>query len=82
MTSTKLPVPTSATVCGDALALSVIVSMPVRLPATIGVKVTEIVQFPPAVKLDPQVLVSAKSPEPVIEVIERPAVPEFVNVTV
>jgi hypothetical protein len=35
--------------------------MPVRVPARVGVKVTETVQLPPT-GIDPQVLVSAKSP--------------------
>jgi hypothetical protein len=79
---TPSPPPLKATVCGEPLALSVIVTMPVRVPAAVGVKVTEIVQLPPAATLDPQLLVSAKSPDAVIEVTDRAAVPELVSVTV
>src|SRR5213593_2958520 len=39
-----VPVPVSETVCGLPLALSVTVIEPVREPATVGVKVTEMVQ--------------------------------------
>jgi hypothetical protein len=60
----------------------VIVSVPVRLPAAVGVKVTEIVQPAPAATVVPQVFVSAKSPEAVIDVMDSPAVPELVSVTV
>jgi hypothetical protein len=56
-TETASPPPLKATVCGEPLALSVIVSVPVRLPAAVGVKVTEIAQFAPAATLAPQVLV-------------------------
>jgi len=39
------------------LALSVIVKVPVRVPAVVGVKVTLIVQFPPVATPVPQLLV-------------------------
>jgi hypothetical protein len=58
------------------------VNVPVRLPAAVGVKVTETVQLAPAAMLDPQVLVSAKSPEAEMELIASAAVPEFVSATV
>jgi len=79
---TDEPVPLSATVCGEPVALSLMVSVPVRVPPAVGVKVTETVQLPPAAKLVPQVLVSVKSPEAVIELIPRAADPEFVRVIV
>jgi hypothetical protein len=60
----------------------VIVSVPVRLPAAVGVKVTEIVHLPPAATLVPQMLVWAKSPEVEMDVIDRAAVPELVRVMV
>ena len=43
--------------------MSVSVSVPVRLPVVVGVKVTLIVQLEPAATELPQVLVWAKSPE-------------------
>jgi hypothetical protein len=51
------PVPVSATACGLPLALSLIVSVPVREPAAVGVKMTEILQLDPAAALVPQVFV-------------------------
>src|SRR5215216_5451786 len=41
------PVPVSASVCGVPGALSLIVTLAVRLPAAVGEKVTEIVQLAP-----------------------------------
>src|SRR5204862_3254271 len=57
-----VPVPDTPEVWGLLLALSVTVSVPLRDPAAVGVKVTLIVQFPPAATLDPQLLVCPKSP--------------------
>lgn len=56
------PVPVSATVCGLLGALSVIVRVPARAPAAVGVKVTKIWQVANALIAAPQLLVSAKSP--------------------
>lgn len=81
-TENASPPPLSATVCGELLALSVTVSVPVRVPAAVGVKVTEIMQLAPAAILGPQADVSAKSPEAATAVMLRAAVPEFVRVTV
>jgi hypothetical protein len=81
-TENASPPPLKATVCGDPLALSVIVSVPMREPAAIGVKVTEIVQLVPVAKLGPHVLVSAKSPDAVMDVMVRAAVLELDSVTV
>jgi hypothetical protein len=75
------PVPVKLTVCGLPLALSVMVSMPVRVPLAVGVKVTLMLQTPPAAKLVPQVLVWAKSPLTAMLVNARVAVPELVTVT-
>ena len=55
------PVPLSATVCGLLLPLSVIVSVAVRKPRTVGVKVTEIVQLLPAVRVVEQLVLRVKS---------------------
>lgn len=79
---TPSPPPLKATVCGEPVTLSVIVTVPVRVPAAVGVKVTEIVQLPPAATLDPQFCVSAKSTDAVMEVTDRAAVPGLVSVTV
>ena len=73
--ATASPPPVRATVCGEPLALSVIVSTPVREPAAVGVNVTEIMQLAPAAKLVPQVEVCAKSPDATIEVTANAAVP-------
>ena len=62
--------------------MSVIVSVPVRLPAAVGVKITEIAQPVPAATLVPQVFVWAKSPDVAIDEMVSPAVPELVSVTV
>jgi hypothetical protein len=78
---TATAVPLRATVCGDPPALSVTVSVPVREPATVGVKVTAMVQLAPGATLVPQLLFSAKSPEAAIEVSARATCPEFVRVT-
>ena len=56
-TETASPPPLRATLCGEPVALSAIVSVPERLPAAVGVKVTEIVQPPPTVTLVPHVFV-------------------------
>ena len=82
VTVTEEPVPVSATDCGEVVALSVIAIVPVRFPPAVGAKVTEIVQLAPAATLDPQVFVSAKFAEAVMEVMESAAAPELVNVTV
>src|SRR5947199_81298 len=66
--ATAVPVPLNPAACGDPVALSVMLTAALRAPAAVGVKVTEIVQLPPAATLDPQVLVWAKSP-PFVPVI-------------
>ena len=76
-----LPVPVNDTVCGEPLALSVIVRVPVRVPPEVGVKVTAIAQFAPAATLVPQVLVSAKSPVAAMDVRLKAPVPLLVSVT-
>ena len=68
--------------CGLPLALSVTVIEPVRAPATVGVKVTEMVQLAAAATELPQVLVWLKSPLAARVVIVRAADPLLVNVTV
>jgi hypothetical protein len=80
--ATEDPVPVKVTLWGEPLTLSVIVRVPVRFPTAVGVKVAEIVQFAAAARLDPQVFVSAKSPDAVMELMESAADPEFVSITV
>ena len=82
VTSTEVPVPLNATVCGESVALSVTLTVPARVPAAVGVKVMEIVQLAAAVRLAPQVFVSAKSPEAAIDVTLIAALPVFVSVIV
>jgi hypothetical protein len=47
-TNPYCPVPESATFCGLFTALSMTFNFPLRLPPARGLKVTEIVQVPPA----------------------------------
>jgi hypothetical protein len=57
----ELPIPLSVTSCGDPVALSATLTVAdFPLPET-GVKVTDTVQLAPGARVDPQVLVSAKS---------------------
>src|SRR5437588_152731 len=84
-----VPFPLSATVCGLPAALSPSDSVPVRAPKAVGVKVTLMVQFPPAAKVVGRggqalapVIVAAKMPDAANELIVKAAVPVFVSVTV
>jgi hypothetical protein len=80
-----VPVPLSATTCGDVAALSVISRFAVRLPVDPGVNTTPIVQLAPAATLAPQLLVTAKSealvPLDAMDVIVKAADPLLVRVT-
>ena len=59
----SLPVPLSETTVGLPAALSLIVSVPVRVPMAVGANVTPMVHLSPAPTLEPQVLLAtAKSP--------------------
>lgn len=80
--ATEDPVPVKATLWGEPLALSVMVRTPVRLPDAVGVKMIDMVQFAAAARLDPQVLVSAKSPDAMMELMASALDPEFVSITV
>jgi hypothetical protein len=75
------PLPLRATVWGLLAALSVIVTTPVTVPVFVGLKVTEIAQFLPALTLVPQVLVWAKGPVVVMLVMVSVAVPVLLRVT-
>jgi hypothetical protein len=78
------PVPVSATVCGEFFALSAKLSEAVSVPAAVGLKVTETVHDPPAVRL-PQVLVweneEGLAPPVVMLVRVSVPVPVFLSVT-
>jgi hypothetical protein len=76
------PVPVSVIVCGLPDALSVTVTVPVRVPVVVGVKVTLMVQFAPAAKLAPQALVWLKSPVDAMLLTLSVALPVLVRVTV
>src|SRR5207237_7671843 len=78
----EAPVPVSDTFCGLLEAESVSVSVPVRVPPAVGVKVTLTVQLAPAARLLPQLLLCEKSPLVVMELnVTAPAV-SLVAVTV
>jgi hypothetical protein len=78
---TAAPVPESAIICGLPAALSVILIEPVRLPAAVGVNVTDIWQLLPAASEVLQELVSPKSPEAAMLVMLSGPLPVFVSVT-
>jgi len=59
LTTGPTPVPVRLAVCGLFVALSVTLSVAVRVPAAVGLKVTLIVQFAPAATLAPQLFVCA-----------------------
>jgi len=79
----SVPVPLSATVCGEPVASSATLMAAVRVPAVAGMKVIEIVQLFPAESRLPQVVVSANELAfaPVIEmpVMLIGALPLFVS---
>ena len=80
--SGRLPVPVSATVCGESGALSLIASEPEMAPPMEGVKVTVAVHVAPAANVEPQVLLAtAKLPVAVIELMLTEAELVFFKVT-
>ena len=60
-------VPVSVAVCGDPAALSVTVTVALKVPVVVGEKITRIRQLPPAASELPQVFVVTKLPAPVPE---------------
>ena len=73
-----VPVPESATVCGEPEALSVNVKVPLRAPVVVGVNVTLTMQLEVAANVLPHPFAEiAKSPLIVTEAILRVAVPVF-----
>jgi hypothetical protein len=75
------PVPPSGTVCGLVAALSVKVNVPVRVPGTVGAKLTLIVQFAVGASDAGHVFVCAKSPVTAIFDMTREVVLLLVSVT-
>jgi hypothetical protein len=83
VTAGTAPAPVRDTVCGDPVALSATLSVPVTVPAAVGVKLTEIEQLPLAASVVPQVVAWEKAlPERLIAIPVRVAVPGFESVTV
>jgi len=76
------PEPPKETTCGLVGPLSVMVKVPVRVPSTVGVNKTLIVQAAPAARLCGQVFVWEKSPVITMLVMVKAAVPLFVRVSV
>jgi hypothetical protein len=72
---TTVPVPLREINCGLPGASSLTESIPVRLPAALGMKETSIVQLAPAARLEPQLWVSLKLPIAPIFVMVTAAVP-------
>ena len=81
LTAGAAPVPVRLTVWVVGLTLSVIVKVPVRDPAAVGVNVTLMVQLALAATLEPQVLVWEKSPLAVALEMTRVALPVLLSVT-
>src|SRR5579859_936271 len=77
-----IPFPVKLITCGLPQALSVIVTVPNRGPKTVGVEVIERVQTAPGRTLEPQSLVTAKSPVAVMLESPRVASPLLVSLTV
>src|ERR1035438_5699546 len=71
--------------CGEPMALSVMVTAAVSAPNTVGVKCPWMVQFAPAARLDPQVFANTNEEAPVpvrpMLVMSRVAPPVLVKVT-
>ena len=81
-----VPVPVSATVCGEPAALSATLMLAVLAPAETGLNVTESVQLEPAASVVPQVLDNTKSsawaPVTVMDENDNAALPLLATVTV
>lgn len=83
--STAVPVPLSATVCGEPVAVSAMLRVALRAAAEAGLKATKTVQLAPDTSEAPQLFNSRNEVGfvPVIEIEERVtvAVPVFFTVT-
>jgi hypothetical protein len=80
LTAGAVPVPVRLTVWVAGLALSVMVTEPLREPVAVGVKVTLIEQEALAATLEAQVLVWEKSPLTAMLVMVRVALPVLLRV--
>ena len=71
--------------CGEPVALSVMVTAAVSAPVTVGVKCPWMVQFAPAARLDPQVFANtneeAFAPVTLMLAMAKAALPVLVKVT-
>src|SRR5215471_8458464 len=76
-----VPLPVRVALCGLPAALSETDSVPPRVPVVVGVKVTLIVQLPPAATELPQLLVWPKSPLALMLVMLSGAPPVLLRVT-
>ena len=81
LTTGAVPVPVRLTLWVVGLALSVIVTAPVRVPVADGLNVTLMVQPALAATVEPQVLAWEKSPLAVMLVRLRLAFPVLLRVT-
>ena len=81
VTTGPVPVPVRLTVWVVGLALSVMVTAPVRVPVDVGLKVTLMAQLALAATLDLQVFVWEKSPPAATLVMLRVALPVLLRVT-
>lgn len=78
----SLALPVRLTECGLPAALSLMASEPERLPAAVGAKVTLNVQLAEGATVEPQVLLSEKSPvTATLEMVSGPS-PVLLRVTV
>jgi len=84
-TAGACPVPVSAMVCGEPLALSAMLRLAEKVPAADGANVTAMLQLEPEANTVPQVFVWLKLlafvPEKPMELMASAAVPLLVNVT-
>ena len=80
LTAGAVPVPASAMVSGLPGALSIIVTVPLRVPEAVGVNVTQMVQVTPALR-QTQLLVWEKSPLAVMLLMLRMALPLLLRMT-
>lgn len=80
-----VPVPVSFAVCGEALAVSVIVKVPVKVPVPVGLKATRTSQFAAGGSVAPQLFnwinEEAFVPEIAMPEMSRVEAPVFVRVT-
>ena len=85
VTAGAVPVPLKATLCGLPAALSVTLTVDVRVPVLVGVNTTLIVQLALLASVDPQVFVCVKSrrspPVSLMPINDSVDVPVLVTVT-